>query len=195
MEIRLETTVPVFRGDPNSYTRPVLVTVFGFDDQGSEYMVGQLTGDILHLAKAEEVGLRLIDVFDCDSWEEIYRDLIDKRGDWREELNFDMPVFELVVFYRIVLAPCTRVVHKNLLHSVFEFFSCNTLIGLWDVAPEIGHGDLIALGFARLSHSKMVVKHNGNSCKFSREGNLLDFPFVTASEEDEQWVKSRSGNA
>ncbi len=176
MEIKFETTLPVFREDPNSFLRPVLVTIYGFDDQGAEYLVGQLKGDLLHLIKAEEAGHRMLDVFDCDVWEDIYRQLIDSDGNWRDELNIDLPIFELVVFYQIVLAPCTSAAHRHILYAVFEYFSCNTLIGLWDVTQDLRQSDLIALGLARLSHSKMIVKHTVLSVHSVRQKMCLTFP-------------------
>ncbi len=191
MEIKLETTLPVRKEDPNSFSRPVRVTVNGFDEQGAEYLVGQLKGDILHLISAEAAGHRMLDVFDCDVWEDTYRVLVDKHGNWRDELNFDLPIFELVVFYDIVLAPCTRSAQRHILNSVFDYFSCNTLIGLWNVPPDIPQSDLVALGFARLSDSKMIVRHTGNLCPFSRQEDAFRFPLVNATEEDEQWVRSR----
>jgi hypothetical protein len=190
MQIRLETSLPVHKEDPESFTQPVVVSIYDYDELDQEFLIGRLLADHLYIGKAQQEGHNIYDIFDCDEWEQIYPILVDEYGEWRAELTYEESIDEVLVFYRLFLSPCTANARKEILDSVFDYFGCYTLIGMWDVLEIVSLPDLVDLGFAKLSGSPMVVKHNAHGCKFMRNKNGADFPRLEPTAGDQQWVEA-----
>ncbi len=191
MRITLEATIPIDHDDPESFIEPVLLKVYASDDNGDEWLVGQLYADMIFVGLAENHGHRLIDVFDCDEWVMVYSAFFNDREEWRPELTFEDPIDRVLIFYRVFLAPCTTAFHREIFQRVFQYLDFLTLIGIWNVQDAISTSDLISLGFAKLSKNDMVVKHNALKSPFDDEKPHPDFPYFDANESDEAWVNDK----
>lgn len=192
MRITETTSIITNRFDPIEMVQPIVIKIYACDDNGGEYQVGQLVGDAIHILQANESGHRMIDVLDSHGWEIIYNQLFTTKGVLRNELNFEFPIERFLLIYGIVLSPCLASVHCEVLEAIFESHPFQTLIGLSEVGDLISNDDLVALGFAKLARSEVLLRDNSLRSPFRQASSLEFFPALNPTLEDEEYVLQKA---
>lgn len=194
MQVECIFSSPLYRYEPDDFIRHLDLTIFDFDDDDDRIMLGKFAADLLPMNETMNADESLLDVCDADSagWEEVYSILFEDGHEFKEELQIEAAVDNVLFIWKSVLHPKLEPYRSGVLETVCRLFS-SSVIAMWNYATELTAQELADLGFRKIADSKLIYRDMSMVADYERRNpNGTETPSdLVVTAEDEAWVKER----